>query len=238
VDRGALAVNEAAAHSADTGSAAASRTGELRRKVFGIGLNKTGTSSLKFAMDFLGYRTTGSNKALLREVRGGNVAAAIRHSRDYDFFQDWPWPLIYRDLHAEYGDGASYILTRRSTFEKWFASVESHARSSRLFSGQGLSYGYYRPFGRERAYADIYNGHNDAVRDYFTSGPGAGAPFLEMCLDDGDGWEKLCGFLGREIPDRPFPHRNTAAGRQQRWRGRIAVNRAIEPFYRAYARLF
>ena len=43
--------------------------GELRRKVFGIGLNKTGTSSLKLAMEHLGYRTSGSNKALLREVR-------------------------------------------------------------------------------------------------------------------------------------------------------------------------
>jgi len=228
-------LNEAAATSA-TGSGASDTT-ELRRKVFGIGLNKTGTTSLKLAMDHLGYRTSGSNKALLRQVRRGNVAPAIAHSREFDSFSDWPWPLIYRELHEEYGDRACYILTRRSSFEKWFASIETHARSSRLFSGQGLAYGYYRPFGRSQAYAEIYNSHNDAVRTYFTTGPGAGAPFLEMCLDDGDGWEKLCGFLGHPVPDQPFPHRNTAARRRRRWRGRLAVNRIIEPFYRAYARI-
>ena len=217
--------------------AAATSNGEgLQRKVFGIGLNKTGTTSLKLAMEYLGYRTSGSNKALLREVRKGNVEPAIRHSRDFDSFSDWPWPLIYRELHEEYGDRAFYILTRRSSFEKWFASIETHARSSRLFSGQGLAYGYYRPFGREAAYAEIYNRHNDEVRAYFTSGPGAAAPFLEMCLDEGDGWDKLCGFLGHDVPDQPFPHKNSAARRRRRWAGRLAVNRMIEPFYRAYAR--
>ncbi len=209
----------------------------LRPKVFCVGLNKTGTSSMKFAMERLGYRVTGSNKRLLREVRRGNLRAAIDHSRGFDFFQDWPWPLIYRELHEEYGDTASFILTRRITFEKWFASLEAHARSSRLFSGQGLAYGFYRPFGREAEYRRIYETHNDAVRDYFTSGPGAGAPFVEMCLEEGDGWEKLCGFLGYDVPDEPFPHRNTAANRRRRWRGRLAVNGVIEPFYRAYARL-
>lgn len=222
------------------GSAAAGNTaqaGQVRPKVFGIGLNKTGTSSLRFAMLRLGYTVTGSNKALLREVRRGNVAAAIEHSRDYDFFQDWPWPLIYRELHEEYGDSARFILTRRISFEKWFASLETHARSSRLFSGQGLAYGYYRPFGREREYEEIYARHNDEARAYFRSGPGAGTPFLEMCFEEGDGWEKLCDFLGHEAPNEPFPHRNTAAGRRRQWRGRQALNRLVEPIYRAYARL-
>jgi len=211
---------------------------DLRPKVFGIGLNKTGTSSLKMAMGMLGYHTTGSNKQLLRAVRRGDIAPAIEHTRHYDSFQDWPYPLIFRELHEEYGDRAHYILTRRVSFEKWFASVENHARSSRLFSGQRLAYGYHRPFGRRREYEEIYHTHNEAVRDYFSAGAGAGAPFLEMCLDDGDGWEKLCPFLGCEQPDQPFPHRNSAGRRQQRWPGRRALNRTLEPAFRAYARLF
>jgi hypothetical protein len=104
--------------------------------------------------------------------------------------------------------------------------------------GQWLPYGYYRPFGREREYEDIYNRHNASVRDYFRNGAGAGAPFIEMCLDDGDGWPKLCALLECDIPDQPFPHANTAARRKQRWRFRRAINRLIEPFYRAYARFF
>jgi hypothetical protein len=29
-----------------------------------------------------------------------------------------------------------------------------------------------------------------------------------MNFEEGDAWEKLCSFLGHEIPDRPFPHAN------------------------------
>lgn len=33
---------------------------------------------------------------------------------------------------------------------------------------------------------------------------------LEWCVDDG--WEPLCEFLGKEVPDEEFPNVNTAAG--------------------------
>ena len=208
-----------------------------RAKVFAIGLNKTGTTSLKLALEILGYRTSPNSKALMRRIRRGHVAPAIEHTRKFDAFQDWPWPLIFRELFEEYGHEGRYILTRRSSFEKWFASVENHARSSRLFSGQRLAYGYYRPFGRERVYREIYDSHNEAVRSFFATGPGAGAPFLEMCLDHGDGWEQLCSFLNCDVVEMPFPHKNTAANRKDRWRGRRAVNSLVEPVYKAYVKL-
>ena len=34
---------------------------------------------------------------------------------------------------------------------------------------------------------------------------------LVFDLPKGDGWEKLCGFLGHEVPDKPFPHANKAS---------------------------
>lgn len=33
---------------------------------------------------------------------------------------------------------------------------------------------------------------------------------LEWTVEDG--WEPLCEFLGKPVPDEPFPHTNTAAG--------------------------
>lgn len=33
---------------------------------------------------------------------------------------------------------------------------------------------------------------------------------LEWTVEDG--WEPLCAFLGKVVPDEPFPHVNTAAG--------------------------
>jgi len=220
------------------GAVSESRTDQVsvRSKVFGIGLNKTGTTSLKRALEHLGYRVCGNSKALMRLIRQGEIAPAIERTRHYDAFQDWPWPLIFEDLHREYGNDASYILTRRSSFERWFASIENHARSSRLFSGQWLAYGYYRPFGRAREYEEIYHAHNEAVRQYFTTGPGADAPFLEICLDEGDGWDKLCAFLGLPVPEIAFPHANPSERRKVRFPVRYALNRIVEPVCRAYAR--
>lgn len=38
----------------------------------------------------------------------------------------------------------------------------------------------------------------------------------------GDGWEPLCGFLGKPVPDTEFPHVNTAGGG---WKARIKTIR-------------
>src|ERR1700712_1945979 len=39
---------------------------------------------------------------------------------------------------------------------------------------------------------------------------------LEWTIEDG--WEPLCKFLGKPVPDEPFPHANSAAG----WQGQEA----------------
>lgn len=48
-----------------------------------------------------------------------------------------------------------------------------------------------------------YLGHNHQV---VTTVPPE--RLLVMDIAAGDGWEKLCPFLGREVPDAPFPWRN------------------------------
>ena len=30
-----------------------------------------------------------------------------------------------------------------------------------------------------------------------------------MKMEDGLGWEKICTFLGKDVPDVPYPHSNT-----------------------------
>ena len=45
--------------------------------------------------------------------------------------------------------------------------------------------------------------HNQAVRDFFSDKPGR---FLEMNIINGDGWEILCPFLGKQIPKCSFPN--------------------------------
>ena len=52
----------------------------------------------------------------------------------------------------------------------------------------------------------FYEHHNEAVRAYF-----AGTDrLLDVCWEEGDGWDELTGFLGLPVPDAPFPHSNPA----------------------------
>jgi hypothetical protein len=59
-------------------------------------------------------------------------------------------------------------------------------------------------FDREKFIA-AYNRHHADVRRYFADRPG---DLMEMNIIEGDGWEKLCPFLGLQVPPTPFPHLN------------------------------
>jgi hypothetical protein len=57
---------------------------------------------------------------------------------------------------------------------------------------------------RER-FRRAYETHERSVREYFRERP-ADLLVLDICA--GEGWERLCPFLGCEIPDTPFPRAN------------------------------
>lgn len=204
-------------------------------KVFGVGLHKSGTSSLRIALEELGYRVCGPNRQLLRAIRKGDYSSVDGIVSCFDAFEDLPWPLIFKYLFERYGNSAKFVLTTRISAERWFASIESHARTSGPLSDTWrLVYDTYRPFGRMEQYIRKYISHNTQVREFFSE-RGAGDRLLELCFERGDGWVKLCEFLGEPVPDIPFPHTNRAAERRKLFaRG---FNAAIEPIYRGYVAL-
>ena len=63
---------------------------------------------------------------------------------------------------------------------------------------------------RERL-VERYVKHHDGVMRYFEGRN----DLLVMNIVEGDGWNKLCGFLGRPLPDVPFPHKNRAKPRRK-----------------------
>lgn len=202
-------------------------------KLFGLGLNKTGTSSLRRALETLDYRVCGPRRDLLRAMRRGDLSGIGPIVANHDAFEDLPWPLLFEHLFESYGRDAKFVLTTRASPEKWFRSIENHARTNRpLNDTWRLAYGSFRPFGREREYIRLYMDHNARVRDFFMR-HGAQDRLLELCFENGDGWEKLCPFLGEAVPHRPFPHSNRT-GERRRPLVR-ALNMVVEPLYRAYA---
>ncbi|MEM9012928.1 MAG: sulfotransferase [Pseudomonadota bacterium] len=182
-----------------------------RFKVFGIGLNKTGTTSLKLALQRLGYRHMRRTPRLLRLYEKGKLDALFAESAAWESFEDWPWPLIYRDAFARFGNRARYVLTRRRTAEVWVESLKRHAlRTNPDKNPRRRIYGYDYPHGYEGAHVAFYERHLAEVRQHFADA-GAAHLLLELCWEEGDGWAELCPFLGERAPREPFPHGNPGA---------------------------
>jgi hypothetical protein len=176
-----------------------------RRKVFGIGFNKTGTSSLGAALRHLGYRHVSHSSAMLAAWQANDFDRIIAETRHHDSFEDWPWPLVFRQLYGEYGDDAHYVLTVRASSEAWLKSLMQHSLTTNPDRPmRSAVFGHKYPHGREAEHIRLYEEHNRTVRAYFAARPKA--PFIELCWERGDGWNELCAFLGVAAPDMPFPH--------------------------------
>ena len=179
-----------------------------RTKIFGIGFHKTGTKSLAAALKHFGYRVTGPNGArnpnIAREVR--EVAFALLEQ--YDAFQDNPWPILYQELHQKC-PAAKFILTVRPS-NSWIRSVVEHFGTKSTPMREWI-YGIGFPRGHEEAYVARYERHNREVLDYFSDKPGR---LLVVDITAGEGWEKLCPFLGVDLPEASFPCVNSAASRK------------------------
>ena len=181
-----------------------------RAKVFGVGTLKTGTTSLGSALEMLGFRHTHDNRErLLKQIQAGNLESVFHWVDRHESFEDWPWPLIYRELDARYPD-SRFILTTRANEDVWLKSMVRHAEKFGPTQGRRLFFGYKMPHKHEADYVARYRQHNQEVRDYFKGRPGK---LLEVCWEKGHGWRELCSFLNMAAPDAPFPKVNTAVDR-------------------------
>ena len=173
--------------------------------IFGIGLSRTGTTSLHHALELLGYRSAPSSAALLDDQYD-------RLLDRYDAFTDNPIPFMYRDLDARY-PGSKFILTTRP-LAGWLASMEwlfdegllrldrRTRRQGRRMHRQLYGLRHFRP---ERL-SEIYRSHHDGVDEFFKHRPD---DLLRMDLGElANPWEPLCEFLGVKEPLEPFPSSN------------------------------
>ena len=178
------------------------------RKVIGVGYNKTGTTTLGTCLEMLGSErhTSISRDALLLHYVGERDAV-LRLMDYYTSFEDWPWPLLFREAYARFPD-ARFVLTTRADEDTWFKSLASHAERGKLRGKPNIRryvYGHDNPWEDRDHHIAAYRAHNEAVRAFFADKPDS---LLEVCWERGDGWGELCGFLGVPVPDVPFPHLN------------------------------
>ena len=185
-------------------------------KVFGIGLNKTGTKTLGQCFEQLGYRNRSWDSDSPRRspsfdlYNAGKIDELMAILDDYDSCEDWPWPLLYCELDERYPD-AKFVLTLRRTPEVWYSSLCNMAvRIGPLPLYERKVYGHAMPQGHRDELIEIYERHNAEVRAYFESRPGK---LLEVCWERGDDSSDVARFLGRQPLAESTPRANVSRQR-------------------------
>jgi 3'-phosphoadenosine 5'-phosphosulfate (PAPS) 3'-phosphatase len=189
-------------------------------KIFGIGLSKTGTTSLANALQILGYRTK-DNMGVVKYAAGDLSSVDLDVVDTFEALTDTPIPSFYRELDARYPD-SKFILTVRDSdgwlksckkqFTERFAQIQSEAHKQLFMDLYGTDI-----FDEER-FASGLDRFIAGVRDYFKNRP---RDLLIIDVAAGEGWDKLCPFLGRAVPDVPFPKANVT---RVRW---MAIDEVI-----------
>jgi glycosyltransferase involved in cell wall biosynthesis len=169
-----------------------------RPKVFGIGLGKTGTTSLCAALGLLGYRTI-------------HLPTSMDSLQAYDAAADTSVAVAFRELDWRYPN-AKFVLTIRPVTD-WVISWEKHDQKiQQMHQGelpQLLRQLRIRAFGQCQfdpvVWESAYQRHYEEVLQYFANRPQQ-LLIYELCV--GEGWERLCNFLGQPLPKMAFPHQN------------------------------
>ena len=202
-------------------------------RVIGAGLPRTGTMTLKHALErLLGEPCHHMTEVFGRRERDVPAFSAASRGEFPDWEEllagyaaavDWPASAFYPELAERYPE-AVVVLSYRDSFETWWSSASSTILKH--FGGPSGS----RSDGDEWA---------AMVRSVWTRALG-GAPTDDLAsieasyyryhervretvparrlveFETGAGWEPLCTALGLPVPSEPFPHLNSTADFQDR----------------------
>jgi hypothetical protein len=195
-----------------------------RQPVFGIGLSRTGTTSLTSALAILGYasRHFPDDPETQAEVR--RVIVDCPHARpvqlpvlaSVDALTDTPVCCIYQPLAESYPE-AVFVLTQRD-LGAWLASCRRYwayvaSPYFRRFPDADLTryaslinrWLYGSATFDERMFAHAHAEYHARVEAFFAARPGR---LLRLDICAGEGWAALCRFLSLPAPREPFPHEN------------------------------
>ena len=195
-------------------------------QVIGVGLGRTGTMSLKLALERLGLGPCYHMAELMMNPERTPLWIAAADGKPdweavfagYSSTTDYPACIYWRELAAAYPK-AKLILTKRDK-DKWFESTQatifSEAMTARIVGSPVEPFFHktvWRDFGKrihDRAFMTAYfEEHNATVEAEV-------AKKRLLVYDVAQGGEPLCKFLGVPVPDSPFPKVNSREEMQAR----------------------
>jgi hypothetical protein len=191
-------------------------------RVIGVGVGRTGTFSMKLALEELGFGrchhmeevdvNSPEQIALWRSAADGKVDWNAAYA-GFDSAVDWPTAAFCQELAGAYPN-AKFILTLRDP-EKWYESfsntiyaliqpTEKTPRELLPFLDMVIAVvrktGFQIPSTKEEILAAFHR-HTETVKST--------VPADRLLLFDvKQGWEPLCRFLGAPVPAKEFPRTN------------------------------
>lgn len=196
--------------------------GSMTLQLVGAGLGRTGTLSLKLAIE----RLLGGTCHHMLEVVAHPEEVPIWHAAirgepvdfpsllaGYTAIVDYPGASVWHELVAAFPDAPVLLSTRSSAAEWWESAratileefdepTDDEGRLLRAMVSDMFRRSLTDDLTDRAAVMAAYDAHNAAVR--------AAVPADRLFeYQPGDGWGPLCAALDVPIPDEPFPHTNT-----------------------------
>ena len=187
-------------------------------QVIGAGFGRTGTMSLKLALEQLGFGPCYHMVEVFKNPQAPQMWLDAAEGRPdwekifagYNSTVDWPNATFYAELAAAYPD-AKVILTERDP-EAWFASTQAtiFARDFpddttdtwQRMALKVISDLFDRRMHDKDHVISVFKAHNARVREVIP-------PERLLVYEVAQGWAPLCGFLGVPVPEGPMPKVNS-----------------------------
>lgn len=186
-------------------------------KVIGAGFGRTGTMTLKVALEQIGF---GPCYHMVEVFKNGAYQDWIDAAdgkpdwpkifEGYNATVDWPNATFYAELADFYPD-AKVILTERDP-EAWFKSTQAtifkgmNSRDTQvpfeLMAQKVVGRLFDQRLHDHDHVIEVFKRHNAEVRQRI-------APERLLVYEVAQGWEPLCKFLGVPVPDAPMPKTNS-----------------------------
>lgn len=202
-----------------------------KEKIFCIGLNKTGTTTIERVLNEFDYKLGDQHmgELLLHDWYHKNFKSIIKFSESADAFQDIPFslPNTYMFLEQNFKN-AKFILTVRDNEDQWYRSIikfhsKIWANGKRIPTIEDLKQASYcykdfaydvnrfmfntpesDPY-KEEILKKYYTNHNYSVKEYFRAKP---EKLLMINVSKNEDYLRLCKFLGKEPKGNHFPWEN------------------------------
>ena len=197
-------------------------------KVIGAGLGRTGTLSLKQALEELGFDPCYHMVEVFKHPEHVAVWDLASKGEKVDWEKlfegyrsavDWPsceyfeqqmriWPdakviLSVRDPERWYQSALQTIFTVNNVFSGRLAVFAPKMKPLMAMINRTIWEGKFQGRFEEKDFAiGVFNAHNERVKEV--------VPVEKLLVFDvKEGWEPLCAFLGVPVPEgKPFPHVN------------------------------